>query len=394
MNILFYNEISFPRSETFIKNQLYNPLIEGKFLATSKIIQNSFDPTLISDYIIVDTTPVTIVDRILSKIIRVLRGTGKYTFPRSTERLLEGFIRRNRISAIHCNYGNNAIKFLNISEKLNIPLICHFHGYDSSSLLKDKTYRILIKRVFKHASAAITVSQEMTVRLIKIGLKQEKIFKIPYGTDLELYNKNTSKEILHDQKPIKILHAGRLTAKKGVLDLVKVIQKVLSSHSNILFDIIGEGEEYATIKDYITTNNLSNHIKLHGAKDHSIVINAMQEAEIFILNSRRAPNGDMEGYPNAIIEAMAAKCAVISTLHAGIPEIINNYENGILVEENNNNQLYDAIIEMVFNKKLRVKLQTRAQLKANEKFSIVKMFTEYLNLYNKITYRASSTTQM
>ena len=119
----------------------------------------------------------------------------------------------------------------------------------------------------------------------------------------------------------------------------------------------------------------------------------MQSKRIF-LNSRRAPNGDMEGYPNAIIEAMAAKCAVISTLHAGIPEIINNYENGILVEENNNNQLYDAIIEMVFNKKLRVKLQTRAQLKANEKFSIVKMFTEYLNLYNKITYRASSTTQM
>src|SRR5690606_1966359 len=96
--------------------------------------------------------------------------------------------------------------------------------------------------------------------------------------------------------------------------------------------------------------------------------------DIFVLNSRTADNGDMEGTPVSILEAMSMEKAVISTNHAGIPDVIKNDFNGILVQEKNNEQLKEAIIELLANTEKRLRLGKQARL------TVVSRFSDQINL--------------
>lgn len=383
MRVLFFTETAYKKSETFIKNQINNPHLFDKIIVTHEVVEKSFDEGKVDSVYHINSIPITFIDRVLSFISRKLNRTKRYSLPYSSLTQLENIIKKENISLIHCNYGNNAIKIIKLAKKLNIPIITHFHGYDSSQLLKDTTYFSLIKKVFKDTDATITVSQNMTNRLTEIGLDLKKNHIIPYGTDLSLFNHIYS--IKEKDKKLKILHAGRLTEKKGVLDLTKILIQIKQENKDIDFtyDIIGDGEKYLSIEELISENKCEDWIKMHGSLNHTKLIDEMLKCDIFILNSRISSTGDMEGFPNTIIEAMAAKCAVISTYHAGIPEAIDNNINGVLVEEKNNEQLKQAILSVITDDKFRNKLKEQAYIKANNSFSIQQMYSKYYELYEK-----------
>jgi|SRR5690554_1834965 len=385
MRVLFFTETAYKKSETFIKNQINNPNLFDKIIITHEVVEKSFDENKVKSVYNINSIPLTFNDRILSFISRNLNRTKKYSLPYSSLNQLESIIKNEKVSLIHCNYGNNAIKIIALAKKLNIPTITHFHGYDSSQLLKDITYASLIKRVFKDTDATITVSQNMTNRLAEVGLELKKNHIIPYGTDLSLFNHKS--KIKEDSHKLRILHAGRLTEKKGVLDLTKILIQIKQENRDLDFtyDIIGDGEEFLSIKKLVSEHKCEAWIKMHGSVDHTMVIDKMQDCDIFILNSRVSSTGDMEGFPNTIIESMAAKCAVISTYHAGIPEAIDNNVNGVLVEEKSNEQLKQAILSVITDDSFRNKLKEQAFIKATNSFSIQQMYSKYYELYKEVS---------
>ncbi len=380
--ILFFSDTVFNVSETFIFNQINSPLIKNEIIISYNIHDKLHTPKKLRNYKIKDY-PIGIPDRILSKLLRILLNTGTYTFPFSAQLKLHAIIKKHAVSLIHCNYGNNALKLLPISRFLDIPIITHFHGYDSSKLLNDPIYFKNLKKIFKFSAKVITVSSDMFERLSKFGLTKDKNITIPYGIDLSKFKKRNFEK--SNLTTLQLLHAGRLTPKKGVIELVKVFHSILSkSRKKLFLTIIGDGVDKVLIENYITQNNLQTSIKLLGAQPNSIVIGAMQSTDIFVLNSRTSEDGDMEGFPNTIMEAMAAGCAVVSTFHAGIPDAIDNNVNGLLVEERNNNSLKDAILSLISNDELRIKLQKNAQIKAFNQFSVLDMQKAYYNVYKSI----------
>ncbi len=379
MNVLIYTPRAFTIGETFIQNQFIYQNQNNVIGVCHKYQDNGIKVQ--NKVYKIPAIPINLIDRVKSFFFRKF-SEYKYAFPFNSRKQLLKIIEENKTDVIHCNYGHNGLKFIDIVEKTKLPLILHFHGIDASMHLKDESFKNKLPKLFNVAKAIIVVSDDMKDRLLPFVNNKEKIEVIPYGTDLQKILNYP--EIKKENKKINILHLGRITPKKGVLDLVKVFKNIISTiKSNVQLDIVGAGEEFDELKKFVENNGLSDKVILHGALQHNQALNVLNKADIFVLNSRVAPNGDREGFPNVIIEAMAAECAIVSTYHAGIPMAITNEKEGLLVEEKNNEQLEKAILRLIENPDERKIFARNAKEKAINNFSVEKMIERYNELYEK-----------
>jgi glycosyltransferase involved in cell wall biosynthesis len=385
MNILFFTENAFALSETFIYNQIKNPNIKPFIVCHELKNREVYDFN--SDAVHqVSWVPTTIFDRLLSMIYRFFLGTGKYSFPLSSIKRINKLVKDCRIDIIHCNYGHNAIKFLPVIKKNKTPLICHFHGFDASNMLKDKDYVRKLKKLLSRSEVSVmTVSEDMTKRLSQAGIMSAASKCVPYGIDIKKIQSIGNRRF-NATNSIKITHAGRLVEKKGVVDLVKVfavVQKQLAMYDLSLM-IIGDGPEKDRIMEKISEPGLDSSVTMTGAASHNQLLEYLYRTDIFVLNSRIAAGGDMEGFPNTVMEAMSTGCAVVSTYHAGIPEAIDHDITGILIEEKNNEELACALIKLITDRDYRFKLQKNAMNKSMDSFSVDLMHERYNMFYQEI----------
>jgi colanic acid/amylovoran biosynthesis glycosyltransferase len=138
-----------------------------------------------------------------------------------------------------------------------------------------------------------------------------------------------------------------------IITLSSEMPVLYSVPATVLSDPIGFGEGYVFYK----RSSLMRSKKV------------LNEADIFILNSRTADDGDMEGTPVSLLEAMSMGKAVISTNHAGIPYVIQNNENGMLVPERDNEKLELAMRDLIENEEKRINLGKQARQTVVSRFS-------------------------
>ncbi len=167
------------------------------------------------------------------------------------------------------------------------------------------------------------------------------------------------------------MHAGRLTAKKGVLDLINAFSKVTNINEGAVLDIAGKGEEFDLIKETIKELNIQDKVFLHGRVSESELMDLRNKADVFVLNCRTDRQGTKEGLPIATLEAAATGLPAISTHHAGIPESIIDKRSGLLVNEFDNEGLTSAMIEMLDNEK-RLNYGKNARIYMEQKFDVLK----------------------
>ncbi|HMG15775.1 MAG TPA: glycosyltransferase family 4 protein [Saprospiraceae bacterium] len=352
-------------SETFIYDQILG-INDFEVIVCCNQRENENIFNFLNEPIVLGSRPVSLYDRFISKIKRFLRGEQKYSLHHSAEKIICTILKNEKISLIHCHYGVSAITLIPIIRKFDIPIIVTFHGYDASKMLLEEDYSNKLSLFFKLNSYSITVSKNMEVRLLKYNLNIDRNVVIPCGIDTNYFVKiNEIKKL----GPLILLHSGRVTPKKGVLDLAKVFNEI--KELNIVLWIMGDGvgidnDEYDQLKAYIQEFKLEKKVKLFGAQPSEEVKLRMQQSDIFILNSRVSKDGDMEGLPVSILEAMACGLPVISTYHSGIPEIITNGENGLLVPEFDNIALREAILTLINDSELRKKLSNNALIRSQD----------------------------
>lgn len=150
-----------------------------------------------------------------------------------------------------------------------------------------------------------------------------------------------------------ILGVGRLNFIKGFDLLIDAYSKIDTDRVDLI--IVGDGAEYEKLQAQIERLNLSDRVKLLGAKDN--LQDYYHQAELFVLSSRN------EGYPNALIEAMSFGCACVAVdCEFGPSEIIEHEINGFLVENSNQVKLSAAINKLISDEPLRKKIAINAQL--------------------------------
>jgi colanic acid/amylovoran biosynthesis glycosyltransferase len=200
-------------------------------------------------------------------------------------------------------------------------------------------------------SAAVTVSNCLLEKAATAALHGTLVKHIPYGVPIP---SATSRESTHDE--LAILYAGRLVQpQKRILDLTKALLRCVDEIPDCMATLIGDGQERESISNLLNSHSAGTRIRLTGRVIPSEVQGIMKEHDIFLLLS------EFEGLPIALLEAMACGLVpIVHTMRSGIPELIQNEVNGLIVEDRSEG-VVDAIRRLRSDRSLLSRLSHNAR---------------------------------
>ena len=249
--------------------------------------------------------------------------------------------------------------------KSKVKLIATSHGLWLPNKKNNCVYKFLMHFLKDKDDKTIAVSYTSKDELIRCGYDTKKLKTIYNGVDFEKYNKYRKLKF----KVENISFIGRFTDQKGIKILLEAIK---NDKNEFKFNIYGEGELENYIDEYINKNNLTN-VKLHGYSNN--VVEVFEQSDIVV-----APSID-EGLPYVLIEAVNCGLPIISTEVGGIPEIVYNLENGLLIESNSSSKLNEALDKI---RKLDVRKLSKKSIEISKKFSIETMIEEIEQVYDEV----------
>ncbi|MDX3908899.1 MAG: glycosyltransferase [Sphingobium sp.] len=232
--------------------------------------------------------------------------------------------------AIVAHFGPMGVRadILRRADLLKGPLTVVFHGKDMSDHWTLERYLPSYRQLFQSAERLLPISRLWRDQLISWGAPPTKIQILRMGVDFDALHPLPDDRPL--SRPVRVLSVARFVEKKG---LQYAIEGVKKARSAIEYHIIGFGPLEETLAK--KAQSQGNTVKFLGRKSHSEVFAELRAADIFLLPSVVAADGDMEGIPVALMEAMAMGVLVIATHHSGIPELIEDNSEGLLVPERN-----------------------------------------------------------
>lgn len=361
MKVMICKESWLGPSETFIRNQVdaieaWEVVGGGLIGEQSPLVQNG-EFALYGD---------SRMDRLL---YRVALRVGSHRLTR--------LLKSTRPDVVHAHFASAALVIAPSARRRRIPLVVTLHGHDVTALpevrgRRGRRYRRRLRRLFRQADLLIAVSQHIRARAIALGAPEEKVTVHHIGVPL------ADVPAVDQQRAIDVLFIGRLTPKKGLVDLIEAIG-ALADPSAVRLVVAGDGPLREEVTELARARGVR--AEFLGAVAVTRVQELLAASRVVAVPSRTAPSGDSEGLPTVAVEAAAAGLPVVGTRHAGIPEIVVDRETGILVEEGDREGIASALQELLRDEALRVKLGRAARRRVEQQFDIVQQTRELERLY-------------
>ncbi|MDP2537245.1 glycosyltransferase [Alteromonas stellipolaris] len=274
-------------------------------------------------------------------------------------------VRKLNISMDSCiaHFGNNGVVFDHLVKAKLIQcshLFTIFHGFEISKYDQIRSWGNLYKTL---SGTILPISELWSFKLQKLGVSKDKIEVIHMGVDIDRFS---FKERDIGRVP-SILTVARATEKKG---LVYAIEGVLNCDLDCELKVIGDGMLLPDLKAIALNHKNAHRVKFLGSRPSDFVVDALDNSDIFLLPSVVDINGDMEGIPVSLMEAMAKGVLVLSTYHSGIPELIKDGLNGYLVQERDSvgiSKKLESIIRDCEYKSLTIKARQTIEVDFNAK---------------------------
>ena len=281
------------------------------------------------------------------------------------------------IDLIHVHFANIGTIAGRLSKMLSLPYTLTTHAFD----IYQSPDQEELRKVLDEAESVITISEYNKKYLINESGVKNQIDIIRCGIDLEKFNPKREQDI---NKRIQLFTTSRLVEKKGMKYLIKAMPIVKKAIPNCELIIVGSGPLFSSLNKLISNLEASNYIQLLGNVTDQELIQYFGNADIFILPCIIANDGDRDGIPVVLMEAMAMKLPVISTNVSGIPELVENGVSGVLVPPNKENCIADAIIDLCVNKDLRIKMGIKGRKKIESEYNIVFEVEKLIKVFNSI----------
>jgi glycosyltransferase involved in cell wall biosynthesis len=319
MRICITRSNKYSYSETFIRNQI-NGLAKQAEVYT---LYGGWLPEFRENGKLLNSWPYWLLNKIYKNIFR--KGNnyfGNYG--------VSQFLKANKIDVVLANYGLGGVRLLPVCRKLHLPLVVHFHGFDAAHIPTLKKYGPAYLEMFSYASAIIAVSDDMARQLIGLGASADKVHTIACGIDPGKFTPGDPSKAGRD-----FIAVGRLAPKKAPYNSILAFKKVLASFPDATLTMVGAKEEmYTDCLELTRELGLEDKVIFTGRKTPEEIVPLLHRSRAFIQHSVKAPDGDSEGTPNAVLEASVSGLPVVSTLHAGIKEAVIHGKTGYLVPEN------------------------------------------------------------
>jgi len=280
---------------------------------------------------------------------------------------------------------------LRYAKKKNLPLVVTYHGdweesYGNIFRRLGVTFhnKFLVDKILSYAKVIISPSGAYVGASRFLRKYKDKIVVIPNGINLEEFNIPYPKEECRRKLGLPInknilLFFGYLSPYKSPDILLKILPKILKEIPNTLLVFAGSGvmkEELERLSAKLNVDENAKFVGFVGKKWRALYYKA---ADIFCLPSTMST----ECYPLAILEAMACGVSIVASKIGGIPDVINDRENGLLVSPRDSEKLADAIIYLLENKDARERMEKKGREKVEE-YSWERIAEETKKVYDQV----------
>jgi colanic acid/amylovoran biosynthesis glycosyltransferase len=293
----------------------------------------------------------------------------------NVKKSLKEYLLNHNASLVLAEFGQSGAEIAEICNEIEVPLIVVFYGYDAHHKNVLESYAEKYLRMFEVVCVIVCVSLDIVGRLCELGAPPEKLFYLPCAVDLSNY---TYKD--HSDNPPIFLSVGRFAETKSPHLTILAFNEVLKQIPEARLRMVGKdggGELFEACHILVKALKIEDKVAFLGVLTPEEVKKEMDEARVFVQHSLMTPlHNDKEGTPVAIMEAMASGLPIVATRHAGIAELIQSGENGILVEEYDYLAMANAMVNVCKSDELVYQLGKKAahDLSKNELISKNKKF--------------------
>ena len=287
---------------------------------------------------------------------------------RREARALEARLRASGARVLHVYFGHIGVHLLPLLEITSIQTVVSFHGADAQVNLDRPKHRAATQRMFERAKLLLVRSESLGERLIAIGCPKEKLRVHRTGLPLD--------ELPFSQRTVPVhgdwhcVQASRLIEKKGLFTTLRAFAKFVDSHPSARLTLAGDGPLKGDLERLASELGIRNHIALPGFLDQAELRRLYAEAHLFLHPSQLGRNGDQEGVPNALLEAMATGLPPIATLHGGIPEAVRPGVSGLLVPEGDHETLAAEMLALAVQPSRYAEMSRHAAGRIREAFDL------------------------
>ncbi|MEN8658290.1 glycosyltransferase [Marivita sp.] len=256
---------------------------------------------------------------------RMHHGTSRLPFGEAKEALIR-FLRDERVDVILAEFGTQALALAPLANALGIPIFTYFRGTDASKAIRTERMRAAYRKMMPRLTGVFSVSQFLLDNLARHGISHPDSTVIPSGVDIRRFAPQA-------KVPLSFLAVGRFVEKKAPMTTLRAFAEATANQPDARLDFIGDGPLLEPTRALAEELGVTAKLRFHGAQPHNTVRDRLMSTQFFLQHSITARDGNTEGLPTAIQEAMACGCITVSTRHAGIPEAIDEGETGFLVDE-------------------------------------------------------------
>lgn len=288
---------------------------------------------------------------------------------------LARFIRTERLDCLHAHFGSVATTVAWLAGALTgVPYVFTAHAKD---IFHQEVIPDDLRHKVEHAAAVITVSDFNVDYLIRtIGSTPHKVTRIYNGLDLTRFAYLSPAE-----RPAQIVAVGRLVEKKGFDDLVAACGLLRDAGRPIPCAIIGAGPLEDSLRCQVQELGLEEWVTLQGPQPQDEIIRAVQQAAVFAAPCVVGSDGNRDGLPTVLLEAMALGAPCVSTDVTGIPELVHHNRTGLIVSQRSPADLAAAIQLLVDDGALRVRLAQAARAMIEDQFDIHRNTVRIRDIY-------------
>lgn len=265
--------------------------------------------------------------------------------PRASRRKALLPVADGSFDAIICHFGNNAVAAQHLRDLggLRGKLVAIFHAWELTLLLRERGEHYY-DELWEKVDLVLPISEHWQRLVLKLGCSPRKVAVHHMGVDTKRLTFRARDN--ETAEPMKLLSVSRLVEKKGLADAIAAVAGLREVGLRARYRIVGDGPLRDELEAMVIDLGLGDVVELIGSKTQDEVQELLDDAHVLLAPSVTAANGDQEGIPVSIMEAMAHGLPVVSTKHTGIPELVEDGVSGYLVEEHDVSALTDVLARL------------------------------------------------
>jgi len=273
---------------------------------------------------------------------------------------------------------------------LGIPSVSTVHTLDAFPEKKSAWGRMKLRWFLlgKYCNCVIAVSEKTRLHYLQSGrLHQDKVITLYNGVDISRFKNTDASQIAKTKQALRlpldskvIITVAVLREPKGIQFMIEALPAILEQFPDVHYLIVGDGEYGAALSDLATVLDIKNHVTFAGHRTD--IPDLLACCDIFVLPTLK------DALPTVLIEALAAERPIVASDVGGVPEIIENGVNGLLVAPGDPSKLANACLQLLKDNELISQIVMAGNKTVRQRFNIDSQIEQLSGMYEELTSHA------